>query len=99
MLLAALAATKHASEHVREASFALLRELATHQAAHFDSVLDVVVQPLLLGCADSSREVGGYDVRMCVLGELATHQAAHARHPEITQITHFLQPSPPSHRC
>jgi hypothetical protein len=58
VLLAALAATKHASDRIREAAFALVRELAAHQAGHFGPVLDVVVQPLLLGCADASREVG-----------------------------------------
>jgi len=57
VLLAALAATKHASERIRESSFALLRQLAAHHADQFDPVLDVVVQPLLVGCADPSREV------------------------------------------
>ncbi|KIY94798.1 hypothetical protein MNEG_13164, partial [Monoraphidium neglectum] len=57
VLLAALAATKHASERVREAAFALVRRLAQHQPGQFGPVLDVVVQPLLLGCADPSREV------------------------------------------
>ena len=57
VLLAALAATKHASERVREASFALVRQLAVHHPEQFGPVLDVVVQPLLLGCADPSREV------------------------------------------
>jgi hypothetical protein len=57
VLLAALAATKHASERVREAAYGLLRQLAAHQAGHFGPVLDVVMQPLLLGCADPSREV------------------------------------------
>ncbi|KAI8476813.1 MAG: clasp N terminal-domain-containing protein [Monoraphidium minutum] len=57
VLLAALAATKHASERVREAAFALVRQLALHQPGQFGPVLDVVVQPLLLGCADPSREV------------------------------------------
>ncbi|GBF89721.1 hypothetical protein Rsub_02891 [Raphidocelis subcapitata] len=57
VLLAALAATKHASERVREAAFGLLRQLAAHQAGQFGPVLDVVMQPLLLGCADPSREV------------------------------------------
>ncbi len=58
MLLAALAAAKHSRESVREMAFVLIRALAQNHAEQFEHVLDVAMQPLLMGCADSSREVG-----------------------------------------
>ncbi len=60
VLLAALSASRHPGEGVRDSAFTLIRELAACHAEHFEPVLDVALQPLLQGCADPSREVGGH---------------------------------------
>lgn len=60
VLLAALGCAGHAAETVRELAFLLVLALARHHGALFEPVLDVVLQPLLQGCADDSREVGGW---------------------------------------
>lgn len=57
VLLAGLSAAQHSSESVRELAFLLVRALAQHHASLFVPLLDVVLQPLLQGCADSSHEV------------------------------------------
>lgn len=57
VLLAGLSAAQHSHEPVRELAFLLVLGLARHQAELFEPVLDVVLQPLLQGCADESREV------------------------------------------
>ncbi|WIA41106.1 hypothetical protein OEZ86_004736 [Tetradesmus obliquus] len=57
VLLAGLSAAQHSSESIRELAFLLVLSLARHQAELFEPVLDVVLQPLLQGCADESREV------------------------------------------
>jgi hypothetical protein len=57
VLLAGLSAAQHSSESIRELAFLLVLALARHQAELFEPVLDVVLQPLLQGCADESREV------------------------------------------
>lgn len=57
VLLAVLAATKAPHEPTREAAFVAIRALAERHAQHFVQPLEVALQPLLMGCADSSREV------------------------------------------
>lgn len=57
VLLAGLSAAQHGQEHIRELAFLLVLALAKHHSHLFEPVLDVVVQPLLQGCADESREV------------------------------------------
>jgi hypothetical protein len=57
VLLAGLSAAQNSSESIRELAFLLVLSLARHQAELFEPVLDVVLQPLLQGCADESREV------------------------------------------
>jgi hypothetical protein len=57
VLLAGLSAAQNSSESIRELAFLLVLSLARHHAELFEPVLDVVLQPLLQGCADESREV------------------------------------------
>lgn len=57
VLLAGLSAAQHNHEPIRELAFLLVLALAKHQGELFEPVLDVVLQPLLQGCADESREV------------------------------------------
>lgn len=59
VLLAGLSAAQHSQETIRELAYMLVLALAKHQSHLFEPVLDVVLQPLLQGCADESREVGG----------------------------------------
>lgn len=115
MLLAALTATKDSAPRVREASHALLRALAGRHPRQFGPVLDVVVQPLLQGCADPSPEVGPPSqiprdcARACApscLGAAAaalTRAAARAVRPQgawCRQPQAALTPDPgPPHRC
>lgn len=58
MLLAGLSAAQNASESIRELAFLLVLALVRHHSRLFEPVLDVVLQPLLQGCGDESREVG-----------------------------------------
>ena len=57
VLMAAISATQHSQDNIRELAFMLVLALAKHHGPVFEPVLDVVVQPLLQGCADESREV------------------------------------------
>lgn len=57
VLLAGLSAAQNSSEAIRELAFLLLLALAQNHSSLFEPVLDVVVQPLLQGCGDESREV------------------------------------------
>lgn len=57
VLLAGLSAAQNSSESIRELAFLLVLALAQHHSALFEPVLDVVLQPLLQGCGDESREV------------------------------------------
>eukprot|EP00878_Enallax_costatus_P013398 GHUV01014010.1.p1 GENE.GHUV01014010.1~~GHUV01014010.1.p1 ORF type:complete len:768 (+),score=287.98 GHUV01014010.1:178-2304(+) len=57
VLMAAISATQHTQDNIRELAFMLVLALARHHGPMFEPVLDVVVQPLLQGCADESREV------------------------------------------
>jgi hypothetical protein len=59
VLLAGLSAAQHTHEPIRELAYLLVLALAQHHGDLFEPVLDVVLQPLLQGCADASREVGG----------------------------------------
>eukprot|EP00775_Hariotina_reticulata_P009312 gene9312-9477_t len=57
VLLAGLSTAQHTHEPIRELAYLLVLALAHHHGDLFEPVLDVVLQPLLQGCADSSREV------------------------------------------
>ncbi|KAF8062702.1 clasp1b [Scenedesmus sp. PABB004] len=57
VLLAGLSAAQNSHEPIRELAFLLVLALARAQGELFEPVLDVVLQPLLAGCADASREV------------------------------------------
>lgn len=57
VLMAAISATQHGQDNIRELACILVLALAKHHGPMFEPVLDVVVQPLLQGCADGSREV------------------------------------------
>jgi hypothetical protein len=58
VLLAGLSAAQNSSDPIRELAFLLVLALAQHHSRLFEPVLDVVLQPLLQGCGDESREVG-----------------------------------------
>lgn len=57
VLLAGLSAAQSSNEAIRELAFLLVLALAQHHVSLFEPVLDVVLQPLLQGCGDDSREV------------------------------------------
>lgn len=57
VLLAGLSAAQNSSESVRELAFLLVLSLAQHHSSLFEPLLDLVLQPLLQGCGDESREV------------------------------------------
>jgi hypothetical protein len=57
VLLAGLSAAQNSNDTIRELAFLLVLALAQHHNGLFEPVLDVVLQPLLQGCGDESREV------------------------------------------
>jgi hypothetical protein len=59
VLLAGMSAVQNGSETIRELAYLLVLALAQHHSHLFEPVLEVVLQPLLQGCGDDSREVRG----------------------------------------
>lgn len=83
VLLAGLSAAQSGSSAIRELAFLLVLALAQHHSRLFEPVLDVVLQPLLQGCGDESREVREglvmWDVCVCtrvhmLLADSCTHR-------------------------